>query len=102
MIRAMTQVVDFSTSMSAKSTLLWRITFRHLLSCCKDNAAVESAFSRVTGQEQLHDFNTALLTFLRLVVGPWLADEGAADAEQSSLVLQRLRVAEMTLKSGEH
>ena len=80
--------------------MLWRIMFRHLLAACKDNEAVESVFSRITGQEQLLEFRAALLTFLRLVVGPWLADERQADMEQNSVALQRLRVAELALKAA--
>lgn len=94
------QVVEFSTTMKARSTLLWRIMFRHLLFTCKDNEAVESIFSRITGQGQLHEFRAVLLTFLRLVVGPWLADESKKDLLQNSIALQRLRIAETVLKSS--
>ena len=94
------QVVEFSTTMKARSTLLWRIMFRHLLHTCKDNEAVESILSRITGQGKLHEFKAALLTFLRLVVGPWLADESTKDLEQDSVALQRLRIAETALKSS--
>ena len=86
--------------MTAKSTLLWRIMFRHLLAVCKDVDAVESVFSRITGQDQLLEFRAALLTFLRLVVGPWLADESRTDSSLNSIALQRLRVAELALKSS--
>lgn len=92
--------MEFSTTMAAKSMLLWRIMFRHLLAVCKDNEAVESVFSRITGQEQLLEFKAALLTFLRLVVGPWLADESRTDSTLNSIALQRLRVAELALNSS--
>lgn len=85
--------------MTARSTLLWRIMFRHLLAVCKDNEAVESVFSRITGQDQLLEFRAALLTFLRLVVGPWLAGE-STDSTVNSIALQHLRVAEVALKSN--
>ena len=94
------QIVEFSTTMTARSTLLWRIMFQHLLAVCKDNEAVESVFSRITGQDQLLEFRAALLTFLRLVVGPWLAGESSTDSTVNSIVLQRLRVAEVALKSN--
>ncbi|KAL3133156.1 hypothetical protein ABBQ38_007050 [Trebouxia sp. C0009 RCD-2024] len=93
------KVVEFSTTMTARSTLLWRIMFRHLLAVCKDNEAVESVFSRITGQDQLLEFRAALLTFLRLVVGPWLAGE-STDSTVNSIALQHLRVAEVALKSN--
>lgn len=86
--------------MTAKSTLLWRIMFRHLLAVCKDNEAVESVFSRITGQEQLLEFRAALLTFLRLVVGPWLAMDNSTESTVNSIALQRLTVAEVALKSS--
>lgn len=95
------QIVEFSLTMTAKSTLLWRIMFRHLLTVCKDADAVESVFSCITGQDQLHEFRANLLTFLRLVVGPWLADESRTESILNSIALQRLRVAELALKSGE-
>ena len=84
--------------MPSRSTLLWRITFRHLLSVCKDNEAVQSVFGRMAGQEQLLEFRASLLTFLRLVVGPWLAEQEHKDHEQSDTILQRLRTAEVALK----
>ena len=86
--------------MTVKSTLLWRVMFRHLLAVCKDVDAVESVFSRITGQDQLLEFRAALLTFLRLVVGPWLADESRTESSLNSIALQRLRVAEIALKSS--
>ena len=86
--------------MTAKSTLLWRVMFRHLLAVCKDVDAVESVFSRITGQDQLLEFRAALLTFLRLVVGHWLADESRTESSLNSIALQRLRVAEIALKSS--
>lgn len=92
------QVVEFSTTMPSRSTLLWRITFRHLLSACKDNEAVQSVFGRMAGQEQLLEFRASLLTFLRLVVGPWLAEQEHQDHKQSDTILQRLRTAEVALK----
>lgn len=94
------QVVEFSTTMTARSTLLWRIMFRHLLAVCKDSEAVKSVFSRITGQDQLLEFRAALLTFLRLVVGPWLAGESSTKSAVNSIALQRLRVAEVALTSN--
>lgn len=94
------QVVEFSTTMTARSMLLWRITFRHLLSVCKDNESVQSVFSRIAGQEQLDEFRASLLTFLRLVVGPWLAEQDREDHQCGNDVLQRLRLAEVALKSN--
>lgn len=91
------QVVDFNHKASAKSTLLWRVTFRHLLISCKDEEAVQSVFSHGAGQEQLMEFAASLLTFLRCVVGPWLAEQEGAD---ETLALQRLQLAEVTLKNG--
>ena len=72
---------------------------RHLLSVCKDNEAVQSIFSRMSGQEQLMEFRASLLTFLKLVVGPWLAEQEQQD-HGSHIVLQRLRIAEIALKSN--
>ncbi|DBA70559.1 TPA: hypothetical protein ACH3X2_011953 [Trebouxia sp. C0005] len=94
------KVVEFSTTMTARSMLLWRITFRHMLSVCKDNDSVQSVFSRIAGQEQLEEFRASLLTFLRLVVGPWLAEEDREDHQYGNDVLQRLRLAEVALKSN--
>lgn len=96
----MLQVVEFSTTMTARSMLMWRITFRHMLSICKDNDSVQSVFSRIAGQEQLDEFRASLLTFLRLVVGPWLAEEDGEDHQYGNDVLQRLRLAELALKSN--
>ena len=93
------QVVEFSTTMPARSMLLWRIMFRHLLSVSKDTEAVQAIFTRMAGQEQLLEFRASLLTFLRLVLGPWLADEEQEHA-QGQHTLQRLRVAEAALKSA--
>ena len=86
--------------MTARSMLLWRITFRHMLSICKDNDSVQSVFSRIAGQEQLDEFRASLLTFLRLVVGPWLAEEDREDHHHDNDVLHRLRLAEVALKSN--
>ena len=94
------QIVEFSTTMTAKSNLLWRVMFRHLLTVCNDVDAVESVFSRITGQDQLLEFRATLLTFLRLVVGPWLADESRTESTLNGIALQRLRVAEQALKSS--
>lgn len=91
------QVVDFNDRASAKSALLWRVTFRHLLVVCKDEEAVQSVFSHGAGQEQLLEFAAALLTFLRQVVGPWLAKQEGSDG---ALALQRLQLAEATLKAS--
>ena len=86
--------------MSARSTLLWRVTFRHLLLVCKDNEAVQSVFSRLVSQQQLQAFRTSLLTFLRLVVGPWLAEQEGENLEEGDALLQRLQLAETALKSS--
>lgn len=94
------QVVEFSTTMTARSMLLWRIMFRHLLAVCKDSEAVQSVFSRMASQEQLQEFRAALLTFLRLVVGPWLAEQEQQDHAHHDVILQRLRLAELALKSS--
>lgn len=91
------QVIDFNHKTSAKSELLWRATFRHLLVVCKDEDAVQSVFSHGAGQEQLMEFAAALLTFLRRVVGPWLAEQEEAEG---ALALKRLQLAEVTLKNS--
>ena len=52
----------------------------------------------MAGQEQLLEFRASLLTFLRLVVGPWLAEQEHQDHKQSDTILQRLRTAEVALK----
>ena len=91
------QIIDFNQRGSARSTLLWRVVFRHLLVVCKDDEAVQSVFGHVSGQEQLMEFPAALLRFLRHVVGQWLAEQETAD---SSKALQRLHVAELALKNG--
>lgn len=71
-----------------------------MLSICKDNDSVQSVFSRIAGQEQLDEFRASLLTFLRLVVGPWLAEEDREDHQYDNDVLHRLRLAEVALKSN--
>lgn len=76
---------------------MWQASFRHLLIVCKDEEAVQSVFSHGAGQEQLVEFAAALLTFLRRVVGPWLAKQDDADASKA---LQRLQIAEVTLKNS--
>ena len=92
------QVVDFSTALPARSILLWRITFKHLLLTCKDDAAVQSVFGRLVSQDQLGEFRASLVTFLRLVVGPWLAEQEQQHPAKEKSVLHQLRLAEVVLK----
>ncbi len=58
------------------------------------------AFAVCMQRQRISPVSACLLTFLRLVVGPWLAEQDREDHQCGNDVLQRLRLAEVALKSN--